>query len=302
MKAVVMQRYGDPEVLVWEDFPDPNPGPGEVLVKTAAASINPVDLLQRAGGLQPWFPMDFPNVMGWDVSGTVIALGPGVTDFAIGDRVFAWAFHTYAELCAVKTDVLARIPNGVDLVDAGALPLATTTGSQLISEASGVGRGQTILVSGAVGSVGRAAVCTAKDRGAVVIAGVRSDQVSKAKALGVDSVVALDDDAAFAALPPVDVVANTVRGKTGELLLSKVKEGGTFASVTGVPDNAKSYPSVRGIAFVSKQNPETLRYVVDAVRNGRLEIPIAQRLPLREAAEAHVAMTKGPDGKILLVA
>jgi NADPH:quinone reductase-like Zn-dependent oxidoreductase len=302
MKAVVMQGYGGPEVLVWEDFPDPIPGPGEVLVKTAASSINPVDLLQRAGGLQPWFPMQFPNVMGWDVSGTVIALGPGVTDFAVGDRVFAWAFHTYAELCAVKTEFLAGIPNGVDLVDAGALPLATTTGSQLISDASGVGRGQTILVSGAVGSVGRAAVCTAKDRGAVVIAGVRSDQMSKAKALGVDSVVALDDDAALAALPQVDVVANAVRGKTAETLLSKVKKGGTYASVTGVPDNAKAYPSVRSIAFVSKQNPETLRYVVEAVRDGRLEIPIAQRLPMREAAEAHVAMTKGPDGKILLVA
>jgi NADPH:quinone reductase-like Zn-dependent oxidoreductase len=302
MKAVVMQGYGDSDVLVWEDFPDPIPGPGEVLVKTAAASINPVDLLQRAGGLQPWFPMQFPNVMGWDVSGTVIALGPGVTNFAVDDRVFAWAFHTYAELCAVKTDILAKIPNGVDLVDAGALPLATTTGSQLISEASGIGRGQTILVSGAVGSVGRAAVCTAKDRGAVVIAGVRSDQMSKAKALGVDSVVALDDDAALAALPQVDVVANAVRGKTAEILLSKVKEGGTFASVTGVPDNAKAYPSVRSIAFVSKQNPETLRYVVEAVRDGRLEVPIAQRLPMREAAEAHIAMTKGPDGKILLVA
>ena len=302
MKAVVMQGYGDPEVLVWQDFPDPLPGPGEVLVKTAAASINPVDLLQRAGGLQPWFPMQFPNVMGWDVSGTVVALGPGVTDFAVGDRVFAWAFHTYAELCAVKTDILARVPNEVDLVDAGALPLATTTGSQLISGASGIGRGQTILVSGAVGSVGRAAVCTAKDRGAVVIVGVRSDQMSKAKALDVDSVVALDDDAALAALPQVDVVANAVRGKTAEILLSKVKEGGTFASVTGVPDNANAYPSVRSIAFVSKQNPETLRYVVEAVRDGRLEIPIAQRLPMREAAEAHVAMAKGPDGKILLVA
>jgi NADPH:quinone reductase-like Zn-dependent oxidoreductase len=302
MKAVVMQGYGGPEVLAWGDFPDPIPGPGEVLVKVAAASINPVDLLQRAGGLEAWFPMKFPNVMGWDASGTVTALGPGATGFAVGDRVFAWAFHTYAELCAIKTDILAKIPDGVDLVDAAALPLATTTGSQLVSEASGIGQGQTILVSGAVGSVGRAAVCTAKDRGAVVIAGVRGDQMSKGKALGADNVVALDDDAALAALPPVDVVANAVRGKTAEILLSKVKEGGTFASVTGVPDNAQSYPSVRSIAFVSKQNPDTLRYVAEAVRDRRLEIPIAQKLPMREAAEAHIAMTKGPDGKILLIA
>jgi NADPH:quinone reductase-like Zn-dependent oxidoreductase len=301
MNAVVMQRYGGPEVLTWGDFPDPVPGPGEVLVKVAAASINPVDLLQRAGGLEAYFPMQFPNVMGWDVSGTVVALGPDVTGFAVGDRVFAWAFHTYAELCAVKAEILAKIPEGVDLVDAAALPLATTTGSQLISSASGVGREQTILVSGAVGSVGRAAVCTAKDRGAVVTAGVRSDQLARAKELGVDSIVTLDDDAAVTALPQFDVVANTVRGKTAEFLLSKVKEGGTFASVTGVPGNAKLYPSVRSIAFVSKQDPNTLLYMAEAVRDGHMAIPIAKKLPMREAAEAHIAMTKGPEGKIVLV-
>jgi NADPH:quinone reductase-like Zn-dependent oxidoreductase len=302
MKAIVMKEYGGPEVLKYGDFSDPTPGPGEVLVKVAAASINPVDLKQRAGATKTYFPLEFPNVIGWDVSGTVVKLGPGVSEFAVGDRVFAWAFHTYAELCVVKTDVLAKIPEGLDLIEAAALPLVTMTGSQLISQASGIKRGQTILVSGAVGSVGRAAVCTAKDKGAVVIAGVRKDQLAEAKGLGVDRVVALDDEADFGTLPPVDVVANTVGGPTAEQLLSKVKDGGTFASVTGVPEKAQDYPSVHGVAFVSKQDPKTLLYMADAVRDGRLKIPIGKRLPLKEAREGHIAMEKGSAGKILLVA
>jgi NADPH:quinone reductase-like Zn-dependent oxidoreductase len=302
VKAVVMQGYGGPEVLEYGDFPDPAPQPGEVLIKVAAASINPVDLVQRAGGTQAYFPLQFPNVIGWDVSGTVVKLGAGVSDFAIGDRVFAWAFHTYAELCSVKTEVLAKVPDGIDLVDAASLPLVTITGSQLISQASGVKKGQTILVSGAIGSVARAAVCTAKDQGAVVIAGVRKDQLSEAERLGVAKIVALDDAAGFNALAPVDVVANTVRGATAEQLLSKVKNEGVFASVTGVPDKAKDYPSVRTVAFVSKQSPKTLLYMAEAVRDGRMTIPIAEKLPLKNARQGHIDMTKGVSGKILLVA
>jgi NADPH:quinone reductase-like Zn-dependent oxidoreductase len=302
MKAIVMNEYGGPDVLNYADYPDPVPGEGEVLIRVAAASINPVDLMQRSGATKAYFPIEFPGVIGWDLSGTVLKLGPGVRDFVAGDKVFAWAFHTYAELCVVKAAILAKIPDGVDTVDAAALPLVTTTGSQLISIASGVKAGQTILVSGAVGSVARAAVCTAKDKGAVVIAGVRKEQVDEAKTLGVDRIVALDDEAAWKAVPPVDVVANTVRGKTAEQLLGKVKDHGTFASVTGVPDNAKDHPSVRCIAFVSKQDPNTLGYMAKAVKDGRLKIPISKKIPLKEARQGHTMVEKGTAGKILLVA
>jgi NADPH:quinone reductase-like Zn-dependent oxidoreductase len=302
MKAVVMKEYGGPEVLEYSDFPDPSPGPGEVLVRVAAASINPVDLKQRAGDTKAYFPLQFPNVIGWDVSGTVAKLGPGVARFSVGDRVFAWAFHTYAELCVVKAGILAKIPEEIDLVEAAALPLVTMTGSQLISMASGVKQGQMILISGALGSVARAAVCTAKDKGAVVIAGVRKDQLPDANELGANEVVALDAVADFQALSQVDVVANTVGGTTAEQLLGKVKDGGTFASVTGVPDKAKAYPSVHVVAFVSKQDPQTLLYMANAVRDGRLKIPIVKKMPLKDARQGHIDMAKGVAGKILLVA
>lgn len=176
------------------------------------------------------------------------------------------------------------------------------TGSQLISIASGVKAGQTVLVSGAAGGVGRAAVRTAKDRGAVVIAGVLKKQLDEAKSLGADQVVALDDQVAFNALAPVDAIANTVRGATAEQLLGKVKDGGMFASVTGVPESAKSRLSVRTVAFVSKQDPQTMVYMAKAVRDGKLKIPISQKLPLRDARQGHIAVEKGAAGKIMLLA
>jgi NADPH:quinone reductase-like Zn-dependent oxidoreductase len=302
MKAIVMHEYGGPDVLQYADYPNPVPSKGEVLIRVAAAGINPVDLIQRSGGTKAYFPVEFPGIIGWDLSGTILQLGEGVKDFSVGDKVFAWAFHTYAELCVVKIEVLAKIPDGIDLVEAAALPLVTMTGSELISVASGIKRGQTILVSGAVGSVARAAVCTAKDKEAIVIAGVLKKQLQEAKGLGADQVVALDDEKAFKALEPVDVVANTVRGKTAEQLLGKVKKGGTFASVTGVPDNAKDYPSVHCVAFVSKQDPKTLLYMAKAVKDGKLEIPIAKKLPLKDARQGHTMVEKGAGGKVLLVA
>jgi NADPH:quinone reductase-like Zn-dependent oxidoreductase len=301
MKAIVMHQYGGPEVLKYEDYPEPVPGAGEVLLRVAAASINPVDLMQRSGLTKDYMPVDFPGVIGWDLSGTIVQLGPGVEGFSAGDKVFAWAYHTYAQFCVVNAQVLAKIPEGLDLVDSAALPLVTVTGSQLISIASGVKAGQTILVSGAIGGVGRSAVCTARDSGAVVIAGVLKKQLAEAKRLGAHQILALDDEDAMKAVEPVDVVANAVRGKTAELLLAKVKHGGTFASVTGAPANAKDYPAVRVVAFVSKQDTETLLYMAEAVTAGKLTIPIHEKLPLRDAAKAHAAVEKGGIGKILLL-
>ena len=246
----------------------------------AAAGINPVDTLERAGETKAWRPVQFPGVLGWDLSGTVERVGAGVNGFSIGDQVLAWGYHTYAELCAVKADLLARVPKGMDLVDAAALPLVTMTGSQLILLASDVEAGQTVLVSGAAGGVGRSAVFAAKERGALVIAGVLKKQLDQARIVGADQLVALDDSEALAALPPVDVVANTVRGKTAEDLLGKVKEGGTFASVTGAPANAGNYPLVHTIAFVSKQDTKNLEHTVQGVRAGKLTIPIGSKVPL----------------------
>src|SRR6202046_4158894 len=244
MKAVVVHQYGGPEVLKFQDYPAPVPGPGEVLVRLAAASVNPIDYKRRAGLTKDFYPMKFPGLIGVDMSGTVVKIGPGVEGFSVGDQVFAMADNTYAELCVVNAAVLAKVPKGLDLIQAAALPLVTTTGNQLLL-ATEIKAGQTVVVVGAAGNVGRSAVFTAKARGATVIAGVLKRQIDDAKTVGADQVVATDDDTAIADLAPLDAVADAVGGRTAEKLIAKVKPGGVYASVVEAPQNAANYPSVK---------------------------------------------------------
>ncbi len=303
MKAIVVHQYGGPEVLKFEEYPDPVAGPGEVLVRVAATSVNPIDYKRRAGLTKDFYPMTFPGLIGVDIAGTVVKIGPGVEGFSVGDQVFAMADNTYAELCVVKAAVLAKVPRGLDLIQAAALPLVTTTGNQLLS-ATGIKAGQTVMVVGAAGNVGRSAVFTAKERGATVIAGVlkRQMQTDEAKTVGADQVVATDDDTAIANLSPLDAVADTVGGRTAGKLIAKVKPGGVYASVVDAPQNAAQYPSVKVVHVFSKFDRKTLELMAEAVRDGKLVIPISQKLPLREAAEAQATAEKGGAGKILLVA
>ncbi len=300
MKAIVVHEYGGPEVLKFEDYPDPVPGRGEVLVRVAAASVNPIDYKRRAGLTKDFYPLHFPALIGVDMAGTVVEVGPGVEEFGAGNRVFAMADNTYAELCVVKADALADVPEGLDLILAAALPLVTVTGNQLLS-ATGVKAGQTVMVVGAVGNVGRSAVFTAKDRGAIVIAGVLKRQVEEAKTLGADQVVITDDDTAIANLPPLDAMADTVGGSTAEKLIAKVKPGGVFATVLEAPQSAAYYPSVKVVPVFSHFDRATLQFMAEAVRDAKLVIPIAEELPLSEAAEAQARAEKGGIGKILLV-
>jgi NADPH:quinone reductase-like Zn-dependent oxidoreductase len=301
MKAIVVQQYGGPEVLKFEDYPDPVPGPGEVLVRVAATSVNPIDYKRRAGLTKDFYPLQFPGLIGVDMAGTVVKLGPGVEGFSVGDQVFAMADNTYAELCVVKAADLAKVPKGLDLIQAAALPLVTVTGNQLMS-ATGIKAGQTVLVVGAGGNVGRSAVFTGKQRGATVIAGVLKKQMDEVKTVGADQVVATDDDTAIVNLPPVDAVADTVGGGTADKLIAKVKPGGVFATVLAPPQSAAYYPSVKVVHVFSKFDRKTLEFMAEAVRDGKLVIPISQKLPLREAAEAQATAEKGGAGKILLVA
>jgi NADPH:quinone reductase-like Zn-dependent oxidoreductase len=171
VKASVVTAYGGPEVMHYRDMPDPTFGADDVLVEVAGIGINPEDMLERNGDVKGW-ELQFPAIIGLDVSGTVAARGDRVTGLEVGDRVCGWSYHTYAELVADKAALFARVPETMDLVDAAAIPLVGVTGSQLISIASGLQSGQTVLVSGAAGAVGRCAVYMARVSGAHVIAGV----------------------------------------------------------------------------------------------------------------------------------
>ena len=118
MKAVVLHEYGGPEKLKYEDVPDPIAGDGEVLVRLAATSVNPIDYKMRSGAVAAYFPVQFPAILGRDIAGVVREVGPGVTGFSPGDKVIGIGNNTYAELVAVKAENLTHLPDGLDLVEA----------------------------------------------------------------------------------------------------------------------------------------------------------------------------------------
>ena len=302
MRAVVLHEYGGPDKLKYEVVPDPVAGRGEVLVRVAATSVNPIDYKMRSGEAKEHFPLELPAIIGRDLSGIVRDVGERVSDFAPGDRVMGLATKTYAELVVVKATDLALVPEKLDLVHAAALPLVTLTGEQLITRGTKIQSGQTVLVSGAVGGVGRSAVWTAKKAGAIVIAGVRKSQLKQAETLKADHVLALDDTAAMDKLGFIDAVADTVGGETANKLLAKVKPGGVFASVLGPPADAKLHPTVRVEAIQAVPDAKTLRTLAEDVVAGRFAIPIDRMVPLAEAGEAQAAAAKGGVGKILLLA
>ena len=301
MKAIILHEYGGPDNLKYEDVPDPTPGEGEVLVRIVATSINPIDYKIRSGAAQARFPVKFPAILGRDTSGIVRSIGPNVTGFAPGDKVIGLGWATYAELTVIKADLLTHLPEGLDPIEAAALPLVTLTGEQLISRGARPQPGQTILVTGALGNVGRTSVFVAKKAGATVIAGVRKPQLKDAESLGADQILALDDEAAMATLGFLDAIADTVNGETAQMLVGKVKPGGIFASVLGPPANAKLHPTVHIEAVVCTPDPAALRILAEDVLAGRFKIPIDRMIPLADTGKGQEAAEKGGIGKILLL-
>src|SRR5579872_1490574 len=236
MKAVVLHEYGGPEKLKFEEnVPEPQVSGDTVLIAAAAASVNPIDWKIRSGAVQKGFPLSFPAILGRDVSGVVRAVGANVKNFKAGDRVLALSNKTYAELVAVDESDVTHLPDGMDLADAAAIPLVSLTGDQLVRVATNVKKGQVVLITGALGSVGRAAVHTAKKIGAQVIAGVRAKQMGDARSLGVSDVLAIDDDKAIEKFRTVDAIADTVGGEVAAKLLAKVKQGGSLGYASVLP-------------------------------------------------------------------
>jgi NADPH:quinone reductase-like Zn-dependent oxidoreductase len=304
MKAMVLHEYGGPEKLKFEDnVAEPQISGNTVLIASAAASVNPIDWKLRSGMMQTIFPLSFPAVLGRDVSGIVRAVGANVNHFKIGDRVLALSNATYAELVAVDASEVTHLPDGVDLADAAAIPLISLTGDQLVRLATNVKEGQLVLITGALGSVGRAAVHTAKKIGAQVIAGVRGKELDDACSLGVTDILAIDDDQAIEKFRFVDAIADTVGGEVAAKLIGKVKQGGSFGYTAVLSESAAAKnPTVKITRVWAQPDASKVREFADDIRDGKFVLPIGRRLPLRDAAEAHVLGQKGGIGKILLLA
>jgi|GEM_PF-396524 len=305
MHAVLLHQYGAPEQLRYETVPEPLPLPGEILVDVAAVAVNPVDAKARRGVLSLFMPLHFPARLGGDLAGVVGAVGEGVSEFKPGDRVMGminpFADGAYAEKVAAPAAAFARVPATLDLHLAAALPTGVLTGVQLIEDALKPRAGARILVAGAGGSVGRAAVYAALEAGAQVIAGVRASSRAAVADLPVAAVVDLDDAQAVAAAGPFDGIADTVGGRIAERLCEFLRPGAMLASVATpapVPDDASIPVRAVWVAF----DRARLERFAEAVAQGRHIMPIARSLSLAQAGEAHTLLEAGgAGGKIVLI-
>jgi len=299
MRAAVLMGIGGVEQIEVRDVPEPTTVPGAIKVQVVATSINPIDWKLREGARRPGMPMDLPAVIGRDASGKVVEVGPGVTRFRPGMRVVGLVMGGYGERVVAKDEAWAEVPEELDLIDAAAIPLVTLTGSQLVDESLAPGPVETILVTGALGSVGRTAVFAAKRRRTRVWAGVRRSQKDAAGALEVDGVVALDDEADCRRLPTLDGIADTLGAPTTEKLFDRMRPGGVIASVASDPKGAQE----RGIVVrhhTAHPDPERLAALMRAVADGVLVIPIAKRLPLAQIREAQQLAEHGAGGKVIV--
>lgn len=325
MYAITIREPGAPDVLEWNEQPDPAPGPGEVLVDVAAAGVNRADLMQRQGAYPP--PAGASEIIGLECSGTIAELGEGVSGWQVGDQVCALlAGGGYAQRVVVPAAQLLPVPAGVDLVDAAGLPEVTcTVWSNIVMEA-GLDEGQRLLVHGGSGGIGTCAIQIGSALGARVAATAGSpDSMRLCRELGADPVISYSEedfvevvkgfggvdvildnmgaaylDRNLSALAPDGhlVVIGMQGGRKGELDMGKMLVKRLRLSVLGLRGRPVEGPHGKGRIVADVR--ERLWPMIEA---GAVRPIVQERMPMSEAHRAHAALEAGGvHGKILLLA
>jgi len=295
MHAVRYTRYGDSDVLAYEEVPTPAPGPAEVLVKVAGTTFNPVDAGIRAGGLAPVFPLTFPHTPGIDVAGTVVALGEGVDGLEVGQAVIGFLpmneDGAAAELVVAPAAALVPAPRSVDLADAAALPVGGLTAWQALFDVAGLEAGRRVLVHGAEGSVGGYAVQLAHQAGAHVTATAGDRSAARLMGYGADDLVArldLDRSPLRVAGAPFDVVLNLVGTSPAQTaaLADLVADGGALVSTT-TPPPQDAGRGIRTARVFVRSRADQLAALVERVDAGDLAVHVAERRALADLRTVH---------------
>ncbi|MGV9777089.1 NAD(P)H-quinone oxidoreductase [Streptosporangium sp. NPDC003464] len=317
MHAIVIDKPGGPEVLTWREVPDPRPGPGDVVIDVAASAVNRADLMQRMGLYDP--PPGASPYPGLECSGVVAEVGSDVEDFRPGDRVCALlSGGGYAERVVVPWQQVMRVPDGVDLAKAAALPeVACTVWSNVFMTAR-LRKGETLLVHGGASGIGTLAVQLAKAFGSrVVVTAGSADKIARCLELGADEGINYREED-FAERVRADVILDIVGAKYLPGNVKALKTGGRLV-VIGMQGGSKGEldlgallvkrASVHGTTLRARPVDEKgviVRGVVDnvwpLVDAGAIRPVIHARVPMSEAAEAHRILESGDHiGKILLV-
>ncbi|MDA0179779.1 NADP-dependent oxidoreductase [Solirubrobacter phytolaccae] len=309
MKAVRFHEYGDADVLRYEDVETLVPGAGEVLVRVAATAFNPVDANIRAGFMQGPIPTTLPHTPGYDVSGTVEALGDGVDAVAVGDAVVGFlpmtADGASAEYVVAPAESLTAAPTSLPLADAAALPSVALTADQALFELGELKAGQRVLITGAGGAVGSYAVQLAKQAGVHVIATASPRSAERVKAAGADEVID-HTTSALTTAEPIDVLLNLapLDPEAFAALVPLVRDGGAVVSTTAwMPTPGDESRGVRASTVFVRSDAEQLARLVALVDGGELRVEVAERVPLAELPALHARAAAGelPGGKVIVV-
>ena len=308
MRAVIQNSVGGPDVLVIADRPAPSPKSGEVLVRVRAAGINPVDGSVRAG----YYPLlgEPPFILGWDISGTVEAIGADVAGLKVGDAVFGMPRFpkqaaAYAELAIAPADEIALKPQGIDHNHAGALPLAGLTAWQGLVRHGALKQGRRVLIHAAAGGVGHLAVQIAKARGAYVIATASPKKLDFVRSLGADEVIDYTKGDFTAEISGLDLVLDPMGGDHAERSLAVLKDGGVLVSLLNVHDTTRAKAAARNIrvermsVVPDREGLIELGKLIDA---GKLAVHVAKAFSLEQAGAAHAFLATRPIGKVVLTA
>ena len=307
MKAVRIHKFGGPEVLQYEDAPRPEPSEGEALVRVAAAGVNPFDWKVRSGLIR-WVSFKLPLIPGWDLSGTIEALGPNTGGHSVGDQVFTRADierdGAYAEYIIVRATDLARKPRSLDHVQAAAVPTAGLSAWQALFDASNLGlsRGKTVLIHGAAGGVGSFAVQLAKAKGLKVIATGSTQSEGTLRELGINQFVDYSKQAFEEVVHGVDGVLDTIGGETQARSWGVLKRGGVLASLVGAPSEAEARAhGARAAAVEGRMSLPQLTEITQLIDSKTVRPIVSEVMPLSEARRAHeLSESHHVHGKIVL--
>jgi len=302
MQAVRIHDYGGPEVLKLEEVPRPQPGPGEVLIRVHASSVNPVDWKIRAGYMKQFMPLALPFVLGRDVSGVVEAAGPGVTGLKKGDEVYGLINGADAQYAVAKESELALKPRTIDHVRAAAIPLAALTAWQALLDKAKLAAGQRILVHGAAGGIGTFAVQLAKWKGARVIATASGRNQAFLRELGVDEPIDYEKTRFEDVVRDVDAVFDTIGGDTQQRSWKVLKRGGVLVSVVAPPaaEEAAKY-GVRAELLITQASSSQLTEIAKLVDSRRIRPIVETVLSLSDVRRAQEISERGHvRGKIVL--
>ena len=303
MNAIVMREFGKADVLKLEQVPRPEPGHGQMLVRVRAASVNPIDWKLRSN---PRGRMQLPYTPGFDVSGVVESVGPGVSKFKVGDEVFAMLDlrrgGAYAEFAIVTESEAALKPAKASHVEAAAIPLVSLTAWQALFDSAKLDAGQSVLIHGGAGGVGSVAVQLAKWKGAKVYATASENNLDFLRQIGADVAIDYRSQKFEEIAKDVDVVLDTVGGDTQSRSWGVLKKDGILVSIVGGASQQKAQEAgVRAAGVLVRVNADDLTQIAKLMDDGKLKAIVSHELPLADAAKAQeLSETHHTRGKIVL--